>query len=231
MDIVKLILTSLLSIVALFITTKIQGHKQVAQLDFFDYVVGITVGSIGAELATELEAPWKPLIAIIVYCVASVGLATLTHKRPRFRKYINGAPTIIMSDGKLYRENMKKAKLDLTEFMLMCREQGFFDINDIFIAVFEADGRLSILPRSAARPMTPRDAGLAPAEPTLNVEVIMDGRILGENLARMGLDARWLGKRLAEAGYRSPKEIFLALCDSEHHVSFFAASQEIYKRA
>ena len=64
MEIIKVILTAVLSVAALFVITKIMGHKQVSQLDFFDYVSGITIGSIGAELATELEAPEKPLVTI-----------------------------------------------------------------------------------------------------------------------------------------------------------------------
>ena len=137
MDIIKVILTSLLSVAALFIIAKIMGHKQVAQLDFFDYVSGITIGLIGAELATELEEPYKPLIALAVYGLASLLLNLLAHKFSKTRKYINGTPTILMSDGKLYRRNLKQAKLDLSEFMLLCREQGFFDLDEIGTAVFE----------------------------------------------------------------------------------------------
>lgn len=74
MDFIKLILTSLLSVISLFLIAKIMGHKQVAQLDFFDYINGITIGSIAAELATELETPWKPLIAMIIYGMTAVGL-------------------------------------------------------------------------------------------------------------------------------------------------------------
>ena len=72
-----------------------------AQLDFFDYITGITIGSIAAELATELEAPWKPLIAMIIYGLVALGLTILAHKFPKARKYVNGTPTIIMDNGKL----------------------------------------------------------------------------------------------------------------------------------
>ena len=88
MDIFKVILTSLLSVVVLFITTKLMGHKQVAQLDFFDYVNGITVGSIGAELATELEHPERPLIAIAIYGAASLCLTLLTRRFPKILRIL-----------------------------------------------------------------------------------------------------------------------------------------------
>lgn len=222
MDFVKLILTTLISVLALFVTTKMMGHKQVAQLDFFDYVSGITIGSIGAELATNLEEPYKPLIALILYGIASVLLNLLTQKVAKTRKYINGTPTILMSEGKLHRDNLKKAKLDLSEFMLMCRELGYFDLDEIRYAVFEHNGRLSILPKAESRPMTPKDAGIIPKEDYFGIEVIMDGRILGENLTRMGLDAKWLSKRIKTQGYSDAEEIFLAVyCKQEDKLSVY----------
>lgn len=211
MDTIKLILTSLLSVVALFIITKIMGHKQVAQLDFFDYVSGITIGSIGAELATELESPEKPLIALIIYGIASALLNYLTTKLPRTRKYINGSPTILMNGGKMYRDNLKKAKLDLSEFMLLCRERGYFNLEEIQTAVFEHNGQLSILPRSANRPLSPDDLNLKPNQASMGVEVIIDERVLGENLSRMGRDENWLTKQLKSQKYSNAKEIFLGI--------------------
>ena len=217
MDIIKIILTSLLSVAALFIITKIMGHKQVAQLDFFDYVSGITIGSIAAELATELETPWKPLVALILYGVVSVLLNLLASKIQRTRKYINGTPTILMSSGKIYRENLKQAKLDLSEFMLLCRERGFFDLDEIETAVFEHNGKLSILPKSDYRPATPSDLKLNVKAAHIGTEVIADGRILGENLSRLGLDEIWLTRRLDEHGYKKAEEIFLAIFHKEEN--------------
>lgn len=221
MDFIKLILTSLLSVISLFLIAKIMGHKQVAQLDFFDYINGITIGSIAAELATDLETPWKPLIAMLVYGMIAVGLSLITSKFPKVRKYVNGSPTILMNDGKIYRKNMKKAKLDLSEFLTMCREQGYFDLNDIQTAIFEYNGKLTILPNSANRPVTPADMELHPKPDHINTELIMDGRIMGENLKRMGLDLKWLEKQIKAQGFHDVKEIFLGLCDN-NNLSLFA---------
>ena len=215
MDIIKVILTALLSVAALFVITKIMGHKQVSQLDFFDYVSGITIGSIGAELATELEDPYKPLIALCVWGGASLLINLIAHKLPRTRKYINGTPTILMNEGKLYRKNLKKAKLDLSEFMLLCREQGYFDLDEIQLAIFEHNGKLSILPRAANRPATPEDLKITPKATHIGLEVIMDGRVMGENLSRMGRDANWLEKQLKEQGDQDVKDIFLAIYRSD----------------
>ena len=211
MEFVKVIWTALLSVAALFIITKLMGHKQVAQLDFFDYVCGITIGSIGAELATELEEPEKPLIALAIYGVASIVLNLIAHKIPKTRKYINGTPTILLNDGTLYRKNLKQAKLDLSEFLLLCREQGYFDLDEIQTAVFEHNGKLSVLPKAASRPATPEDLKITAKATHIGVEIVMDGRVMGENLARIGRDTSWLTQRLALQGYRDVKEVFFGV--------------------
>ena len=221
MDFLYVILTSLLSVAALFAITKIMGHKQLSQLNFFDYISGITIGSVAAELATELEKPWKPLTALVIYGIVSVSLSLIMRKMPRARKYINGTPTILLDNGKLYRNNMKKAKVDLSEFLVMCREQGYFDLNEIQTAVFETNGKISILPKSEKRPATPYDMNLSPKAAHINTEVITDGRILEGNLMRMGLNAVWLEKQLKQQGYHNAKEIFLGICDNENNLTLF----------
>lgn len=221
MDIIKVILTSILSAATLFLIAKILGHKQMSQLDFFDYVTGITIGSIAAELATELEEPWKPLTAMVIYGIIALSLTLLTSKLPRMRKFINGTPTIIMNGGKIYRKNMKKAKMDLSEFMVMCRQEGYFNLNDIQTAIFEYNGRLTVLPKATKRPANPTDMNLIPPPETINTEVIMDGRILEENLKQLGLDTVWLKKELECQGYKNAKEIFLGICDDNHQLTLF----------
>ena len=227
MDAIKVILTSLLSVGTLFVVAKILGHKQIAQLDIFDYITGITIGSIGAELATELEAPWKPLLAMIVYGGVTLLLSVISCKFSRSRKYINGTPTIIFHNGKFFRGNMKKAKLELSEFMMMCRQLGYFKLDQVQTAVFEFNGKLSILPKALNRPATPLDLNLSPEEEMIYAEVIMDGEILEENLKRMGVNSGWLNKEIKNQGFKSPKEIFLGLCDQKKNLMLFETEKQI----
>lgn len=213
MNFLTLCLTALGSFGTLFLVAKFIGHKQIAQLDFFDYITGITIGSIAAEMATELEEPWKPLTAMIIYGGVTLLLSVASNKFPRSRKYLNGTPTILMDHGKLYRENLKKAKLDLSEFLVMCRQQGYFDLTSIQTAIFEYNGKLTILPVSDQRPATPKDMNLVPEQELIFTELIMDGRVLEDNLKRMGLDLTWLDKQLKQRHIHSAKEVFLAVCD------------------
>ena len=211
MDFIGLVLSTLLSIVALFVIGKLMGHKQLSQLDFFDYITGITIGSIAAELATELDKPWKPLVAMILYGSVSVLLSFISHKLPKMRRYINGTPTVLMNNGRIYRKNLKKAKLDLNEFLLLCRELGYFDLTDIQTAVFEENGHLSIMPTSAAKPLTPKDISLPSPKSETSTELIMDGKLLSDNLKQIKKDEHWLKKELSVLGYKSAGEVFLAV--------------------
>lgn len=213
MEFAKILLSSVLSYGALFLSAKLIGRKQISQLDFMDYITGITIGSIAAELATDLENMWKPLVALAVYALITWGMSVIGVHWTRSRKYLNGTPAIVMENGKLYRSVLRKAKLDLSEFMVMCRQQGYFNLSDIHTAVFEYNGKLTILPVSARRPVTPEDMKLHPPQELISTEVIMDGRILGENLRRMGLDEKWLTAQLQLQGVRDAREVFLGLCD------------------
>ena len=221
MEALKIVLSALLSYVALFLSAKLIGHKQVSQFDFWDYIAGITIGSIAAELATDLENMWKPLLAIAIYAVLTWAMSVVSVRWTRSRKFLNGTPSIIMSNGKLYRENMKKAKLDLSEFMVMCRQQGYFNLGDIHTAVFEYNGKLTILPVARKRPLTPADMKLCPTQEEIFSEVIMDGRILEENLIRMGVDVQWIRKQLRDHGYQDAKEVFLGLCSTQKEVVLY----------
>ncbi len=197
-----------------------------SQLDSFDYITGITIGSIAAEFATELEEFWKPFIAMVIYLLATILLGVISRKFPRTRKFISGTSIIIMDNGKLYKKNLKKAKLDLNEFLMMCREEGYFDLSGIQSAFFECNGKLTILPVSTRRPVIPEDIQIKPAQDTLFAEVIMDGKILDKNLKHLGLDVSWLSKKLCENGISSHKDVFLAVCDKNQNIQFYKKEED-----
>ena len=236
MDLLQVAVTAVGAFAALFLLSKLMGHRQISELSVFDYVNGITIGSIAAEMATELEKPLRPLAAMVVWALRHFALVpvswallvwlleALTSKCPRLRKYISGSPSIVFDNGKLYRRNMKKARLDLSEFLIQCRQQGFFDLGAIQTAVYEPDGRLTILPVAARRPATPEDMGIAPEKEQIFTELVMDGRVLGENLHRMGVDETWLLRQLRQQGYHSAREVFLAVADANKQVAVYPVS-------
>lgn len=209
MEIFKIVLTSIASVITLFLLTKLMGNKQVSQLSMFDYIIGISIGSIAAEFATELENPEHSLAAMLIYGISAYLVSVVTGKSTRMRKIIIGRPLILFDKGKLYRNNLKKARIDISDFLTHCRNQGYFDLSQIQTAVFEYNGSISILPVEVNRPLEPSDMNLNPVQQEILVNVILDGNINEENLKKTGKDGVWLTKQLKKQGYHHAKEIYL----------------------
>lgn len=220
-DIGHTTLTTLLSIAVMFLLTKLMGSKQVSQMTMFDYVTGITIGSIAAELATELEEPVQPLTAMLLYGLIAVAISLLTNKSLRARAVITGKPIILLEDGVIYRENLKKAHLDLSEFLTYCRIGGWFDLNQLQTAVLEHNGTVSFLPKEPHRPATPTDLDLSPKQSLVQTPFIMDGKVLEENLRKAGKEASWVHRALERQGYADEADVMLALWDGGEQLTVF----------
>lgn len=214
MEYLNVLLATLFSIVVLFILTKLMGRRQVSQLSMFDYINGITIGSIAAEMATSLEDDvFKPLIALVVYAMLTLLISVLSCKSHKLRRFFVGKPLILYDNGKLYEKNLLTAKLDVGEFMTECRNSGYFELNELQTAVYEPNGRISFLPAEGKRPVTPEDIGMQPPQTKMPVALIVDGRVLEENLKQSGKDHVWLSRQLDRQGI-SQKDVFFAVCDS-----------------
>lgn len=227
MTILSTISTSLGSIILLFILTKIMGNKQMSQLSMFDYIIGITIGSIAAEMSTELESVEKPLTAMVVYALTSVLIAWLSYKSIKMRRFLVGKSMILFDNGKLFMGNLKKAKLDVNEFLTVCRNNGYFDISVLQTAILEPNGKISFLPLSTQRPVTPNDLNLSPPQEKLLISVIIDGSILPDNLKYTGNNEVWLKKELKSQGISKIEDVFLAVCDNNNLLSVY---QKIEKK-
>ena len=221
MEILQVLITSAVSLAVLFLLTKLMGNKQVSQLSMFDYIIGISIGSIAAEMATELENPENPLAAMIVYGVIAFLVSVISQRSVKVRKVMSGRPLVIMDNGIIYRENLKKARIDLSDFLTQCRTSGYFDLNQIQTAVMEYNGAISFLPVSKYRPATPSDMDIQPEQEYLQMTVIMDGHINKSNLKLSGNNEVWLTKQLHLQGYNNPSDVLLALCDNNNKLTVF----------
>ena len=215
------ILTTLLSIVVIFLLAKLMGTKQVSQMTMFDYVVGITIGSVAAELATELEEPVKPLTALILYGLVAVLISILTSKSIRARSMVTGKPLVLLENGVIYRKNLQKARLDLNEFLTYFRIGGWFDLNQLQAAVLEHNGIVSFLPKETDRPATPTDLNLNPKQSQVQIPFVMDGVLLEENIRQAGKEESWVHRSLLREGYKDEKEVLLALWDGGEKLTVF----------
>lgn len=212
----RVILTATSSFLALFIIAKIMGKKQIAQLEFVDYVVGISIGSIAAQMAVDSQIPqYHFLIAMALYAALDFIINLLSRKSIKIRKLLQGTPLILVYNGKLNYENLVKSKLDLNQFLSMCREKNFFDVNDIAYCIFETDGQLSILPKENASPTTCGDMNLDKEKSSLSIDFIMDGRIIENALKEAGKDKKWLLSKLGMSE-EEVKSVALASYDKKN---------------
>ncbi len=225
MDILRVALTSAVSVAVIFAITKLKGAKQMSELNMFDYINGITVGSIAAELATEIEKPALPLCAIAVYGAAGVLISLIERKSPRARRFLSGAPTVLMQGGKILRPNFKKAKMDINEFLERCRILGFYDMSEIELALLEPSGRLSVLPKEANRPAQVADVTEPKKQACASVGVIYDGKVIKGNLKYTGRDEKWLEVQVRKQGCKI-EDVFLATCDPDGTVNVFPIKDE-----
>lgn len=222
METIYIIALSLGSLLTIFILTKLMGYRQMSQMSMFDYINGITIGSIAAEMATSLEDDFtRPLTAMIVYGVSTFLISVLSNKFVKVRRIIEGKPLILLNNGELYRKNLRKAKIDVSEFLEQCREQGYFDVSKLETAILEGNGRISFLPKATDRPLTPSDVNLAATQDFMVANVILDGRIMSENLKNTGNDEKWLISQIKGQGAKRVEDVLLATCDATNKVTVF----------
>lgn len=226
MDILKVILATFGSLIALFILTKLIGNKQISELNMFDYVNGITIGSIAAEMATTLDSSFiQPLIAMVIYALVTFVISIAANKNMKIRRLFTGRSIFIYDKGKIFKENLKVAKLDVNEFLAQCRIQGYFSLDEIETAILESNGKISILPKAQNRPCTPSDLAISVPKERPGVNVILDGEILERNLKYTGNDENWLAKQLKKQG-KTVKEVFLGVCNSDNNLEIFDINKE-----
>lgn len=214
MIILKTVVVSLMSIIVLFLLTKLMGNKQLSQLNMFDYIIGISIGSIAAECSFEDKRIGRMVVAMLVYALSACVVTLVTQKSTRMRKLLIGKPLILYHGGKLYRDNFKKARIDISDFLTHCRSQGYFDLSKLQTAVFEFNGSLSLLPVDTDRPLTPSDLNMEPQQQEIMVNVILDGHVNENNLKFTGNNDIWLDKQLHSKGYKSAKDVFLGMVNT-----------------
>ena len=222
MDILKIIALSLSSFIVLFILTKLMGNREMSQLSMFDYITRITIGSIAAEMATSLEDNFlEPLVAMVIYAIGAILVSYIALHSIKARRFISGTTLILYDNGKLFSKNFKKAKMDMNEFLMQCRTNGYFNLSDIQTAMLEANGKISFIPNSLKRPATPEDLSLNPKQDFLVTNIIIDGKVLEENLKNTGNNLKWLHDNLEKQNAGRIENIILATCDKDNNLSVY----------
>lgn len=220
------IIRGLLSLVALFLVTKLLGKKQVSQLSLFDYVIGISIGNFAAEMTINVESQYmNGIVAVLIFGFVAYLVSIWTMKSIKVRRFFMGVPTLIIQNGKLMQENLKKVKFDINDLLEECRSNGYFDISEIEYAIMEANGTLSILPKGEYKPLTIQDMNLKAQKQGLCANIIIDGNIMYKNLEHVHKTEKWLLKELKVRG-KELKDVLLATMDVNEKLVLYGRNTE-----
>lgn len=214
-------LRGICSIGTLFVLSRIQGPRQIAQLTYYDYTVGISIGSIAA-LALDDEFPFHfVIIGLVVYGGFTLLLSWLSLKSMTVRRLVEGKPNLVIYQGKIINSALKKKFFDLNELLLQCRLNGYFDISEIDYAVIETNGQLTILPKSENKVVTLKDLQINTDYSDLQYNLVLDGVIMTKILNIYGKTEKWLLKELKKQKVSNPKECFLVTGNSKFEITIY----------
>jgi uncharacterized membrane protein YcaP (DUF421 family) len=205
------IVRALISFFTLLLFTRLLGKHQMSNLTYFDYINGITIGSIAGTLATDLSSKaWVHWLGLTVYVAITFSIQFIDLKSRFFSKVLDGEPTVLMQNAKILEQNLKKSKMSKDALMMMLREKNIFDPTQVAYAIMEPDGNLSVLPKAEYQPTTPKDLNIPVQPARMTTELIMDGIILEQNLKQRNKDRQWLDLQLKANGIKDIKKVSFA---------------------
>lgn len=209
-EIYQAVLNTVIIFVLLVALTRMIGKKLLGQLTFFDFVTGITIGTIGGAFVTNEIKGYYVLISPLLFTLLVILTGFLSLKSVPARKLIEGEPLVLIQNGKIYEKNMKKLRYNVDDLMMQLREKGVFNLNEVEFAILETNGKLSLLKKSQYLPLTPKDMNLSTNYKGISSEIIRDGKIVEQNLKQNNLSYEWLYNELASQNIQNIQDVFYA---------------------
>ncbi len=220
-ELLDVILRCIVSLVTLFLVTKMIGKKQVSQFSLFDYVIGISIGNFAAEMVLNLDSSYlHGTVAVIVFGLVAYLVSLVTMKSLKIRKIIIGDPNILIKDGKILYNSLKKSKFDINDLLEEARINGYFDISDIDYALMEANGKISFLPKIENQNPTNKDLKVNVTRKGLCINLIIDGQIIERALRDINKDEKWLLNKIKIKGYKL-EDVILATLDLKDNLKVY----------
>lgn len=214
--IVVVMIRSIISFFALLLLVRLMGKQQVAQLTFFDYVVGITIGSIAGTLSVQVnENTLATLVGMGTWTILAILLAILGIHNVWIRKVVDGEATVVVENGKILEENLKRIRIPIDGLISELRTKEVFSLADVEFAMFEPGGKFSIQKKSQKQPLTPGDLNIPTQYDGLPTTLIMDGSILNDALQSLNLSKAWLHHQLGKQNIHDAAEVSLAQLDTK----------------
>ena len=221
-DFLNICFRTILVLVILFFITKMMGKKQISELNFFDYVVGITIGSIAADISLDIEKDMiAGIAALFIYGGISYIISLVSMKSILARRFFIGVPTVLVEKGKIIESGLRKAKIDVNDLLMEARENGYFNLDEIDYALMEVNGNISFLPKEKEKPVTKKDMKIKCSNEGLTVNGIIDGKYMVNNMKAINKDKEWLDHELKVNGYDNYDNILLATIDNNYKVTIY----------
>lgn len=215
---------AVISLVVLFILTKMMGYRQITQLSMYDYIIGITIGSIASEMVVleDFNDIARPLTGMIVYTLFTITLSLLSRSFLTLRHFIEGNPITLYQNDQIQCQNLAKAKIDVNELLMQLRIQGYFDLTQIEEVILETNGNISVFPKSQYRPTIVDDLSIKPQRETPLISLVINGQLLKDQLKYIEKDEKWLKNILKAQGFHEYQELILVLCDKDDNITAYA---------
>ena len=221
-DFLNICFRTILVLVILFFITKMMGKKQISELNFFDYIVGITIGSIAADISLDIEKDMLAgIAALFIYGGISYIISLVSMKSILARRFFIGVPTVLVEKGKIIESGLKKAKIDVNDLLMEARENGYFNLDEIDYALMEVNGNISFLPKEKEKPATKKDMKIKCSNEGLTVNGVIDGIYMANNMTAINKDKEWLDHELKVNGYDNYDNILLATIDNNYKVTIY----------
>lgn len=218
-NLLNIILRTIIVLIVLFFIAKMVGKKQISLLNLFDYIVGITIGSIAADISLDLEKDLLAgLLSLSLYGFIAYLISYITMKSIKARRFFTGVPTVLVEKSKIIESGLKKTKIDINELLAEARIAGYFDLDEIDYAIMEINGNISFLPKEKNKPVTKKDMKLKAPDSGLTANVIIDSKYMENNMKAINKSKRWLDHELKVQGYNNYDNILLATVDNNYKV-------------
>ncbi|AOT70536.1 DUF421 domain-containing protein [Geosporobacter ferrireducens] len=207
------VLKILIIYILILIIFRIIGKRVLSQLTNFDMAVLLILGMIAAGplMTQNIMITFYGIILLTLLHLLMISIS----RNQRIRDMIFGTPKVLIQRGKISEDSLRAAKLSMLDLMNELRQQGYCNVADVEFAIMEDTGKVTVMPKADKRPLQAADVGLAVKPVEIPLPVIIEGRILEENLKYRGLDISWLALALKAYGVAGAEEVSLATVNSQ----------------
>lgn len=213
---IEVIMRSIIAFTSLFVAARILGKQTVSRMTIFDFIAVVTLGSVTANLAFAMEIETRYIFIVFTIFVILIYLsAFISLKSEKSRKLVAGDPTVVIENGKILEHNMKKMRYTLDYLNQQLRQKDIFSIDEVQYALVENNGLLSVKKKEQHLNVTRKDLNIYKPEIKLPVELIMDGKILEENLQENNITLEWLQAELLKRQLNAESVVYALLTSSQ----------------